>query len=53
MEDEELEDEKVAKRAAAIGIDHPIVDHFEYRIEQEIMIGEEEADLCEYFSNNQ
>lgn len=43
MDDEELEDEEVAKRAAAIGIDHPIVKYFECRIEQEIMIGEEEV----------
>jgi len=53
MDDEELEDEEVAKRAAAIGIDQPIVNHFECRIEQEIMIGEEEVELCKYLSNNQ
>ena len=33
LEDEELEDEEVAKRAAAIGIDHPIVNYFKCRIE--------------------
>jgi hypothetical protein len=46
MDDEELEDEEVAKRAAAIDIDHPIVNHFECRIEQEITIGEEEVDFA-------
>jgi hypothetical protein len=52
MKDEELEDEEVAKRAAAVGTDRPIVNDIECRIEQEIMIGEEEADVGEYFGNN-
>jgi hypothetical protein len=53
MKDEELEDEEVAKRAAAVGTVRPIVNDIECRIEQEIMIGEEEeADVGEYFGNN-
>ncbi len=52
MEDEELEDQEIAKRAAALGTDHPIVNDIECRVEQELMIGEEEADVGEYFGNN-
>jgi hypothetical protein len=52
MEDEELEDQEIAKRAAALGTDHPIVNDIECRVEQELMIGEEEADVGEYFGYN-
>jgi hypothetical protein len=45
MEDEELEDEEVAGRAAAVGTDRPIVNDIECGVEQEMMIGEEEADV--------
>ena len=51
MEDEELEDQEIAKRAGALGTDHPIVNDIECRV-QELMIGEEEADVGEYFGNN-
>jgi hypothetical protein len=53
MEDEELEDEEVSGRAAAVGTDRPIVNDIECGVEQEMMIGEEEADVGEYFGNNQ
>jgi hypothetical protein len=45
MEDEELEDEEVARRAAAVGTDRRIVNDIECGVEQEMMIGEEEADV--------
>lgn len=53
MEDEDLEDEEVARRAAAVGTDRPIVNDIECGVEQEMMIGEEEVDVGEYFGNNQ
>ena len=53
MEDEELEDEEVAGRAGAVDTDRPIVNDIECGVEQEMAIGEEEADVGEYFGNNQ
>ena len=47
IEDEELEDEEVAGRAAAVDTDRPIVNDIECGVEQEMAIGEEEADVGE------
>ena len=53
MENQKLEDEEVMKSAASVGIDYPIVSDMECRVEQELMLGEQEADVAQYFGNNQ